>query len=58
MKPGIKTTEFWLSFGVAMTAAALAFFGEVDGTVAVVGTAILGAIYTILRSALKGKEGK
>lgn len=58
MKPGIKTTEFWLSFGAAMTAAALAFFGEVDGTVAVVVTAVLGAIYTILRSALKAKGGQ
>lgn len=55
MKPGIYTTEFWLSLAVAITAAALAFFEQVDGTVAVVTTTVLGGLYTILRSALKSK---
>lgn len=55
MKPGIKTTEFWLTLGAAIAATALTHFEQVDGTVAISVTAILTAIYTILRAALKNK---
>lgn len=58
MKPGLKTTEFWLVLGTALTATTLAHFDQVDGMVAVVTTSVLTAIYTILRAALKGKDAK
>jgi hypothetical protein len=58
MKPGIKTTEFWLSLGAVVTAAALTHFEQVPGTVGVVTIAVLTAVYTILRAAGKNAAGK
>lgn len=55
MKPGIKTTEFWLLLATSVTATVMTQFEQVDGTVATITVATLTAIYTILRAALKAK---
>jgi hypothetical protein len=55
MKPGLKTTEFWLTLLAAIAATALAHFDQVEGSTAVIATAVLTAIYTILRASLKNK---
>lgn len=54
-KPGIKTTEFWLVLGAAITATTMTHFEQVDGTVATITVAVLTAVYTILRAATKNK---
>lgn len=56
MKPGIHTTEFWLTLAASLTAAALAHFDQVEGHTAVVAIAVLTAIYTILRASLKNRQ--
>lgn len=57
MKPGYKTTEFWLTFLVAQLAAALAFFQQVEGTTALVVVGLVSGLYTLLRASLKAKTG-
>ena len=56
MKPGYKTTEFWLTLGASLAAAALVHFQNADGTVAIVTTAVLTAVYALLRASLKAKQ--
>lgn len=55
MKPGIKTTEFWLTLGISIAAVTMTQFEQADGTIAITVVAVLGAIHTILRHALKAK---
>lgn len=56
MKPGYKTTEFWLTFAAAMLAAALAFFQQVEGSTALIVTGALSGLYALLRASLKAKD--
>ena len=58
MKPGYKTTEFWLTLAASLTAVALTHAEQVTGTVGVVSAAVLTGLYTILRAASKssGKQ--
>lgn len=58
MKPGYQTTEFWLTLGASIVAAALTHAEQVPGTVGVVSVAALTAIYTILRAAGKASTKK
>lgn len=55
-KPGIKTTEFWLT-GVGMAIAGYAsYYSYVhgkDATLAIIMTTVAGAIYTIARTFAK-----
>ena len=57
MKPGYKTTEFWLTFLAAMLGAALAFFQQVEGTTALIVVGVMSSLYTLLRASLKAKTG-
>lgn len=55
IKPGYRTTEFWLTLGASLATAALTHAEQVSGTAGVVAVAVLTAIYTILRAAAKAK---
>lgn len=57
-KPGIKTTEFWITLGVSIATVAGAHFEQVDGTVGTIAVAALTALYTILRAAIKSSAAK
>lgn len=54
--PGYKTTEFWMTLGVNLISAAMAFLGEIDATWAIVVMGILNALYVLLRSTLKSHQ--
>ncbi len=56
MKPGYKTTEFWLTFLAALVAASMSFFQQVEGTTALIIVGSLSGLYTLLRAALKAKN--
>jgi len=57
MKPGYKTTEFWLTFAAAILGAAMTFFQQVEGTTALIIVGCLSGLYTLLRASLKAKAG-
>jgi hypothetical protein len=55
LKPGIASTELWVTIGAGVITTALAVLDKMDGSYAAVGVTILGALYTLLRSNLKAK---
>jgi hypothetical protein len=56
LKPGIKTSELWVTIGSGLLSTTLAALGLVEGTYVAVGLTILGSLYTLLRSGLKARE--
>ncbi len=56
MKPGYKTTEFWLCLGAAATSGALGYLQTLDAVWAVASVTVISGIYTVLRAALKAQE--
>ena len=58
LKPGITTTELWVTVGTGVIGTALAVLDKCDGDYVVVVAGILGSIYTLVRGALKGKEAQ
>ena len=56
LKPGIATSELWVTAVAGILSTALAVLGLVDGTYVAVGVTILGSVYTLLRSGLKARE--
>jgi len=55
MKPGYKTTEFWLSLAAVMLAAALSYLQSIPAEWAVISASVVSIVYTLLRSSLKSK---
>lgn len=53
IKPGYKTTEFWLTLLLNIVAGALAYLEQLDATWAVVSVSILNSIYVLIRGAVK-----
>jgi hypothetical protein len=53
MKPGIKSTEFWVAMGVILLAVAAAVLQQIPAEWAATAASIVGAIYVIARTALK-----
>lgn len=53
LKPGIKTTEVWVTIGVGVIGTALAVLDKCEGDTVVIITGILGAVLTLVRGALK-----
>jgi membrane protein YdbS with pleckstrin-like domain len=58
MKPGYKTTEFWLCLAAAMTAGGLGYLQSLDAPWAVASVTIISAVYAVMRAALKAKEDR
>lgn len=56
MKPGYKTTEFWLLLAAAATSGVLGFLQTVDTPWAVGSVTVLSGLYAILRAAGKAKD--
>lgn len=56
MKPGYKTTEFWLCLGAATLAGSLGYLETIDAPWAVASVTIISSVYTLLRAALKAKQ--
>ena len=56
MKPGIKTTEFWLYLAGIIIQGALAVFGMLSAHWAVAASTILAAVYTWLRGEHKASH--
>lgn len=53
LKPGITTTEFWITISGIVVQGALTAFGMLDAGWAAVGATILGSIYTLIRGNIK-----
>ncbi|GAG43316.1 unnamed protein product, partial [marine sediment metagenome] len=53
MKPGLKTTEFWMTMAFHASAAALVALGQVDAQWAVAASGIVQAIYSFSRGYAK-----
>ena len=56
MKPGWKTTEFWLTLMVHAGGAALTIMGQIEAVWAVGASAVVQSLYTWGRSYLKTHE--
>lgn len=56
LKPGISTSEFWLSAGLGLGAFVLSLLDKLDGTWAAGAAVLLGGIYTAARTLAKSKE--
>jgi hypothetical protein len=54
VKPGVRTTEFWITTGLGTFNALLAVVGQVSPETAVVVNGVMGGVYTILRTLAKG----
>lgn len=57
MKPGYKTSEFWLALGAASLAGGLGYLQTIDAAWAIASVTIISSLYAILRAALKAKAG-
>jgi hypothetical protein len=55
LKPGITTTEFYVTIGGVLVQGALAAFGMIDAGWAAMGITLLGGLYNLGRFALKSK---
>ena len=53
MKPGIKSTEFWVAMGVIGLAVAGAVLQQIPAEWAATAASIVGAIYVVARTVLK-----
>lgn len=58
LKPGIQTTEFWLTVATGVIAVGLSIAGQLDGTTAAAVCTLLTALQTIMRTFLKGIHAK
>lgn len=56
MKPGIKTTEFWICLLASSAIGGLAYLQEIGLPWAVVSLTVISAAYAAFRSALKNKQ--
>lgn len=56
LKPGVKTTEFWITTALGIGAVVLGALDQVDGTYAAAAVTILGAVYTAARALVKAKD--
>jgi hypothetical protein len=57
-KPGIITTEFWMTMIVHASGLTLAMLGKIDAQWAIAASAIVQAVYTWGRSFIKDPEIK
>lgn len=57
MKPGYKTTEFWLCLLAASTAGGLGYLETIDAPWAVASVTVISGLYAMLRASLKSKDG-
>lgn len=55
LKPGIKSSEFWITLSLGMGSVLLGALGQIDGTWAAAAATILGAVYTAGRTLAKSK---
>jgi hypothetical protein len=53
MKPGIRTTEFWVALGVILLAVALAVLQQIPTEWAASAASIVAAVYVVARTVLK-----
>jgi hypothetical protein len=53
MKPGYKTTEFWLSLGAAATAGGMGYLQTIQAPWAVISVTVISTLYTLMRTATK-----
>lgn len=58
VKPGIKSTEFWLVLAANVIALALAMLGKLDAEWAITTCTVLTALYTAVRHRLKSTTVK
>jgi VanZ family protein len=58
LKPGIKTTEFWITLSLGLGSVLLGALGQIDGSTAAAAATILGAVYTAARGYLKTFSGQ
>lgn len=56
LKPGIKSSEFYISIAAGLVSVLLAALGMVDAEWAAVSVTILGTVYTLIRGGLKSKS--
>lgn len=52
-RPGVRTTEFWLTVSVVVVSTLLAVFDAIDAQWAVTASTVAGAVYAGLRTAAK-----
>lgn len=55
MKPGARTTEFWITLIGSLNAMIGQYAGVIPEPYGIIATTILGAIYTIARTIYKSK---
>jgi hypothetical protein len=55
LKPGISTSEFWITLSLSLGSVVLAALGQIDGSTAAAVSTVLGAVYTAARGYLKAK---
>lgn len=53
LKPGVKSSELWLTVGLGLITLGMSVADKLDGNVAAGVVTILGAVYTIARSKAK-----
>lgn len=56
LKPGVKTSEFWVTIGLGLCPVILSALGQLDGEYAAAAVTILGGIYTAVRGLLKSRQ--
>jgi hypothetical protein len=54
MKPGVRTSEFWITTGLSVLNVSLSVLGQVSPETAVIVNGVMGGVYTILRTLAKG----
>lgn len=55
LKPGVKTSEFWITLAVGLGAVVMNALGQIDGTTATAAATIVAALYSVARGMAKGK---
>ena len=55
MKPGYKTTEFWLALSAAAFSGAMGYLQTVQAPWAITSVTIISTVYALLRAAQKSK---
>jgi len=58
LKPGIKTSEFWITIAVGIGAVVMNALGQIDGTTATAAATIVGALYSVARGLTKKNAGE
>jgi len=54
-KPGVKTTEFWVTLALILLNIAGALTGKLPPAYAGVASTVIGALYTVVRGYVKSK---